>query len=211
MSAFNRFIDCCSTAVWMSANQQSRYCFPSRRPFYILSSHHALGRAFFVNVAHRIHAINPPPTPSTPLHPRKGQLPPLTPLSLPRSHHSLLPALAAKRLSPPPLPSLPPGSIVSAWFSSLSLSPAVAQPSLALPFWAEQPSAAQRPVGELRGEGEGKHFKLQGKQGCAGSSTRIRVRPDTYWFVSLKAAMRSFLPRLLLPVCRLARVPLIYF
>lgn len=46
------------------------------------------------------------PPPSTPLHPRKGQLPPLTPLSLPRSHHSLLPALTGKRLSLPPLPSL---------------------------------------------------------------------------------------------------------
>lgn len=103
---------------------------------------------------------------------------------------ALPPFLLPASLQPSPLP-LPRRSIVSAWFSSLSLSCSIC--SLASPSLSSL-SQTQRsvPFG-LRG-GEGKHFKLQiqpGKQGSTDSrahpqAARIRMCADTYWFVSSK-------------------------
>lgn len=142
MSLLNGLIDCCSTKgplikhnvpVWMSTVHQC-YCFltyPSlpSSPLFPLSCFRA--RTHFVNVTHHnilhLHLHSP-------LHPQRRSA---FSLFLPLFCPSLAPTIPAPRLpaslQPSPLP-LPRSSIVSAWFSSLSLSCST-QPCLALPFY----------------------------------------------------------------------------
>lgn len=139
MPALNRFIDCCSVTLWLSATQQC-YCFPSHP------------------------SVRPPPPSS--LRPSLRPSSPPSSVPGPAPNHSLLPA-SLQIVSPPP-PLLPPGLHCQCLLvQQPQCSPAVAQPQ-PQPHRAEQPNAeppnaAQRPS-RGSGEGKGKRSKLQGEE-----------------------------------------------
>ena len=226
MSLLKGLIDCCGTKgplikhnvpVWMSTAHQC-YCFltyPSlpSSPLFPPSCFRA--HAHFANVTTTlsIYIFILPSILSNDL---------CSPFFLPLFCPSLAPTIPAPRLpaslQPSPLP-LPRSSIVSAWFSSLSLSCST-QPCLALPCLSTvqpEPNAAHTasPFG-LRG-GEGKHFKLQIQPGKQGSGTDSWAHPtqavwiwmfaDIYRFVSSQLKYTYPLCLFLCLACRLTLAP----